>query len=88
MIGGIRVFLIAFAILTVVYFYLSIRQRWRVRRTLEKQFDRDHPAQTRDEFVRHGMADYETSLRRRLILGVYIIPLIVVATLVYVTNFM
>ncbi len=88
MIGGIRLFLIAFAILTVVYFYLSIRQRWRVRRALEEEFDKDQPGGDRDEFVRQGLVEYETSLRRRLILGVYIIPLIIVATLVYVTNFM
>ena len=42
----------------------------------------------RETYVSEGMKDYESSLRRKLILGVYIVPLLIVATIIYVTNFM
>jgi len=88
MIGAIRLFAIAFAILTLVYFWLSIRQRWRARNRLEEEFDRGDGDGDRDTYIRDGMREYEGSLRRKLILAVYIVPLLIVTTLIYVTNFM
>ena len=88
MIGAIRLFAAAFILLTVVYVWLSLRQRWRHRRALEEEFDAGGGDLPREEFIEEGMREYETSLKRRLILGVYIVPLAVVATLIYVTNFM
>lgn len=88
MIGAIRLFAIAFVVLTIVYFYLSIRQRWRTRHTLEEEFDQGGIDGDRDTYVEEGLKEYESSLRRKLILGVYIVPMLVVAVLIYVTNFM
>ena len=34
-----------------------------------------------------GLAEYDGSLRRKLILGVYIVPICLVALMIYLTNF-
>ena len=34
-----------------------------------------------------GLRDYDRSLRRKLILGVYVIPVIIVSVIIYLTNF-
>ena len=41
---------------------------------------------SRDDFVEAGMAAYQSGFRRKLILLVYVIPTIAVATLIYVIN--
>jgi len=37
--------------------------------------------------VRRGLERYDGSIRRQLILGVYIVPLVTIALIVYFTNF-
>lgn len=88
MIGAIRLFALAFVVLTVVYVFLSIRQRWRAKRELETEFDTGDVNGDRDTYIEEGMREYEGSLRRKLILGVYFVPLTIVAVMIYVTNFM
>jgi hypothetical protein len=39
-------------------------------------------------FIQQGMEDYYNSLRKKLILGIYIFPAALIAFLVYATNFM
>ncbi len=90
MIAAIRLFAMAFIILTVVFVFLSVRNRWRARRRLEAEFDsgQDIGETDRDTYIQEGLKDYEGSLRRKLIFAVYIVPLFIVATMIYVTNFM
>ena len=88
MIGALRLFAGAFILLSVVYVWLSLRQRWRHRRELEEEFDAGDGDIPREDYIEQGMREYEHSLKRKLILGVYIVPLLVVAILIYVTNFM
>ncbi|MCA8867860.1 MAG: hypothetical protein KDA67_04360 [Rhodobacteraceae bacterium] len=88
MIAGIRLFVIAFVVLSVIYVYLSIRQRWQARNELEAEFDAGGVEGDRDTYIEEGMREYQSSLRRKLILGVYVVPLLVVATLIYVMNYM
>lgn len=83
----IKLIAIAFVGLTVVYlslfaFFASLR-----RERLEKRYDADPPAgTTRDAFIADGMASYRRSLRPRLLLLVYIVPVAVWAGIVYVIN--
>ncbi len=88
MIAGLRLFAIGFIVLSVVYLYLSLRQRWRCRRALEDEYDQGHIKGDRDAFIEAGLKEYQGSLRRKLIWGVYIVPLVLVALLIYVTNFL
>ena len=41
----------------------------------------------RDAFIDAGLKEYDGSLRRKLILGVYIIPVSLVILIIYLTNF-
>ncbi len=92
MIGAWRILLLGFVVLSAIYVYLSIRGRWRAKMALEAEFAaRDEPDNSeaaRDKFVAEGLQAYRHSLRRKLILGVYIVPFLIVITMVYVTNYM
>lgn len=88
MIAAMRLFVIAFAVLSVLYVFLSVRQRWRARRALEEEFDTGAGDLDRATYIEEGMKEYESSLRRKLILGVYVVPLVVITTLIYVMNFL
>ncbi|PRY22497.1 hypothetical protein CLV78_10637 [Aliiruegeria haliotis] len=41
----------------------------------------------REGFIKAGLADYDDSLRRKLILGVYVVPILLIGTIIYFTNF-
>jgi Ca2+/Na+ antiporter len=92
MIGAWRILLLGFVVLSAVYVYLSIRGRWREKQALETKFeasiDPDKSDAAREKFVAEGLEAYGHSLRRKLILGVYVVPFLIVITMVYVTNFM
>ena len=42
----------------------------------------------RDAFIAQGLKDYDGSLRKKLIWGVYVVPVICVMILIYVMNFL
>ena len=76
-----------FVILTVLYIGLSLYNRWAERRRLSAEYARREaeegaPAADRQAFVQEGMNDYERSLRRKLVLLVYAIPLGAIALLI------
>lgn len=85
----LRLLFVMLIVLTVVYVGVSIYSR-RVRRAkLAARWDqKDILTVDREAFIERGLKKYDNSIRRKLILGVYIIPLGAVAVLVYVTNFM
>ena len=84
----IRILFLAFLVLSVIYVSLSWYSRARRRDKLEHQWRADLRVGDRDAWVREGLQAYDRSLRRKLILGVYIVPMICVITLIYVQNFM
>lgn len=92
MIGMIRAGLLAFVVLTVVYLVVSIYSRSMRREKLEEAWDSD-PAREgaakdeRDAYIRSGMEAYRHSLRRKLIILVYILPMAVVLATVYAINY-
>ncbi|MFT4959528.1 MAG: hypothetical protein ACI92Z_000604 [Paracoccaceae bacterium] len=75
-------------VLTVIYVAISIYSRGRRRDKLEAYWDEEDLVGDREAFVELGLKDYDGSLRRKLIWGVYIVPVSVVALLVYVMNYM
>ena len=77
---------LGFVVLTLVYILVSIYARSVHREKLEKQFDEGTEFGTREEFVEKGLQAYAHSLRRRLILLVYFVPLVAVAVIVYLVN--
>ncbi|MEM8980114.1 MAG: hypothetical protein AAGD04_11565 [Pseudomonadota bacterium] len=81
----IPIFLI---VLTVIYVCLSLYSRAKARDRLEAQWAEDLRVGDREAFVREGMDSYQNSLRRKLIWGVYVVPILAVVGLIYVQNFM
>ena len=82
-----RLLIIGFLVLSVVYICLSLYSRAVRREKLEKEWDEEIQQGDRDTFVQAGLRDYDGSLRRKLILGVYIVPLTVISVIIYFTNF-
>ena len=87
MVAFFKLALFGYIALTVIYWLLSIYFRSVERERLEKEYDRGGIDGTRDGHVAHGLAEYERSLRRRLIGLVFVIPTAVVIALVWILNF-
>ena len=87
MLGFIKLFAIGMVVLTVIYICLSLYSRAARRDKLEKAWDEGGMTGDRDDFVENGLREYDGSVRRKLILGVYIIPITAIAAIIYFTNF-
>lgn len=84
----IRPFLVLMAVLTVLYLVISIWSRRMRRAKLIAQWEEAGGIGDRNAFLRSGLKEYDGSLRRKLILGVYVVPLVVIGVIVYVVNYM
>ncbi|QDC10920.1 hypothetical protein FHY55_17500 [Oceanicola sp. D3] len=88
--GLIRLVVVGFIVLTVIYFCISIYSRSVRREKLEEAWAEDHPSggddAARSAYIEKGMAEYHSGLRKKLILLVYVIPVIVVVTILWFTN--
>jgi len=73
--------------LSVVYLSLSIYSRSVRKERLEKQYDAAPvDGVSRDDYVQKGITEYNASLRPKLLLLVYIVPIVLVGAIVYITN--
>lgn len=91
MIGLLRAAVLAFVLLSVVYVIVSIYSRSVRREKLEKDWDSDPnklgaESSERDAYIKAGLNAYRHSLRRKLIVLVYIIPMAVVLATAYAVN--
>ena len=82
-----RLLVIGFVVLTVIYVSLSLYSRSVRRGKLEQWWEEEGRPGDRDAYIEAGMKQYDSSLRRKLILGVYVVPITLVAILIYLTNF-
>lgn len=87
MIALIRLWILLLIGLPILYLLVRTFARSLEREKLEKRWDAKQGPGTRDEFVARGMAVYSRSLRKKLLWGVIIVPLVGITTLVYVLNF-
>ncbi|MEP1536110.1 MAG: hypothetical protein ABJQ34_02525 [Paracoccaceae bacterium] len=85
MFGLLRLAIIAFVVLSIIYVSLSLYSRAVRRGKLEDEWDASKGPL--EAFVAEGMQEYDGSLRKKLILGVYIVPTFLVALIIYLTNF-
>lgn len=80
--------IIIFGLLTLIYIGLSRYQRWEVRRKLEAEYDAEAGHEDeRDIFIARGLHDYDRSLKRNLLIGVYGIPLAAVIILFLIAEY-
>lgn len=82
-----RLIVIGGVFLTLIYVALSMYSRSVRRDRLRREWEDTGRPGERDAFVEEGLRDYDVSLRRKLILGVYVIPVTVVSVIIYLTNF-
>lgn len=88
--GFIRLILLGFIGLSVLYFLISIYSRSIRREKLEKAWDANPPegddTVDRNAYIEEGMAEYESGFRKKLIVLVYVIPPLFVAAIIFLTN--
>jgi hypothetical protein len=77
-----------FVILTVIYVILSVWSRSVRREHLEEEWDSEIRNGDRDAYIEQGLRDYDRGLTRKLILGVYVIPVLFVVGMIYVMNYL
>jgi Ca2+/Na+ antiporter len=82
-----RLLVIGFLVLSVVYICLSLYSRAVRKDKLEAEWDEEIREGDREAFVKAGLEEYDGSLRRKLILGVYVVPLSLMTAIIYFTNF-
>ncbi|MEO0389561.1 MAG: hypothetical protein AAF218_01335 [Pseudomonadota bacterium] len=87
MIGLARLVIMLFVVLSIVYICVSLYSRAVRRGKLTREWEDDQPPMTREAYLRKGMAEYDASLRPKLILGVYVVPTLVIGLIIYLTNF-
>lgn len=83
----VRLMVIGFIVLSVIYVCLSLYSRAVRKGKLRAEWGEEPREQTLEAFVEEGLVEYDKSLRRKLILSVYVIPVILVSVIVYLTNF-
>ena len=86
MFGFIRLFVILFVVLTVIYVSLSFYSRSVRKSKLKKKWHEGKQLVDRDTFVQRGLERYDGSIRRKLILLVYVVPLVAIGAIIYLTN--
>ena len=88
--GFIRLVIFGFIGLTVIYFSVSIYSRSVRKERLEKEYDANHPdggaSGGRDAFVSEGLQSYDASIRPRLIGLIYVVPTVVIGTIIVMIN--
>ena len=82
-----KLLIVGFLVLSVVYVSLSLYSRAVRRAKLETWWHEEGQPGTLEDYVEQGLKDYDSSLRRKLIAGVYVVPLSLMVLILYLTNF-
>ncbi len=86
--GILRWAVFCFIVATVLYLALSYYSRSLHMGWLEREWEEQGRPGDRETFVDEGMRDYQGSLRRKLIWGVYVVPGLLFLVVIYVQNFL
>jgi len=73
-------------VLPVVHWLVAVYSRSVRREALEHAFDDGGEAGTREDFIAAGMAAYEHSLRKKILVLVYILPILAVVVIAWAVN--
>lgn len=88
--GFVRLVVIGFVVLTVIFICVSFYSRSIRRERLEKEWDANPPqgadAAARATYIERGMVEYFSGFRRRLVVLVYIVPTLIIAAILYIVN--
>ena len=91
MAGLLRLVVFGFLALSVVYLTVWVYSRSVRREKLEKRWAADHPEggdeAARNAYIEKGMQDYLSGIRPKLIMLVYVVPVLAALALIYLINF-
>ncbi|MCV2887312.1 hypothetical protein [Ruegeria aquimaris] len=87
MIGLLRLVVVLLVVQTVAYVGLSLYSRAVRRGKLKRWWEEKGKTGDKEAFVERGLRAYDGSFRRKLILGVYFVPWVLIAVLIYIVNF-
>jgi hypothetical protein len=87
MAGWIRNLVIIFAILSAVYALLVVTANIRQRQKLRIDYHGEKDVESKSEFIDRGLRQYNRSLRPKLLLGVYLIPLAIAILLIWLAQY-
>ena len=77
--------------LTIIYFLVAIYSRSVRREKLEDRWAAEHgdtgDAAERAAYIEKGMAEYDSSIRPKLLLLVYVVPTVLVAAIHILTTY-
>ncbi len=83
----LKLFIFGFLALAVIYICVSLYSRSVRRERLENRWERQPvEGMTREDYITEGMEKYDSGLRKRLILLVFIIPPALVGIIYYFVN--
>lgn len=82
----IRNIVLLLVVLTVTYLVLSASKRRKRRAELQDEYDASDTQQDKSAFIAKGMQEYQKSYRPKLILSVFLVPLMVFILLIYLAN--
>ncbi|RXV64024.1 hypothetical protein C6W92_08090 [Roseovarius sp. A46] len=87
MIALMRLLIFGGIALAALYLGLSWYFRAAHRERMERDWEAAGRPGNREAYIEEGMAQYERSLRRRLLWLVFILPVTAVAAIIWFTNF-
>ena len=87
MLAFLKLAFFGFIALSVIYIALSLWLRRLHRAKLKRRWAEEGLPVDRDAFVRAGLKDYDASIRPKLVFAVYIVPLVALVALIFLTNF-
>lgn len=83
----IRLAIVLFIALSLLYVLVALYARSRAKERLEKRWAAKPHAGNRRDFIRAGLKLYDKSMRKRLLLAIYIVPPLGIAVMIWLTNF-
>lgn len=84
--GFLRVLLGFLLVLVAIHLALRLWLRLRERRRLAEEWEAGPQAGDREAFMERGMADYDRSLRKRLLWLTIVLPMAGLGLLLYLLN--
>lgn len=81
-------FAILTGVLLAIYIALTWYMRWdRARRLGAEHMSGEGGALTREDYIAKGLAEYERSWERKLLYGVFLLPIVTVLVLALFANY-
>lgn len=82
----LRMIILWLVVLPLVHWIVAVYARSVRREALEREFDDGGEAGTREEYIASGLQAYEHSLKKKILVLVYILPLMAVVAIAWAVN--